>query len=515
MGEHNTGGNGAGSSTGAFEPLIIQGGMGVAISDWRLAKSVCVAGEMGVVSGTGIALVTTSRLQLGDPGGHVRRALEHFPHRPTAEALIERFYVEGGIPAGIPFKKPSMWALVPPRGLEAITAAAAFTEVWLAKEGHDGPVGINLLEKIQLPHLATLYGAMLAGVDAVIMGAGIPLQIPGSLDSLARHARTEYRVEVIGALREDDYHIAFEPEAVFPELPAACGPLKRPKFLAIVSSVLLARTFMKRASGYTDGFVVEMPTAGGHNAPPRGKMQLDERGEPIYGARDEVDLAAMAELGRPFWLAGGFGSPEGLESALKVGATGIQVGTLFAYCEESGMEPGLRAEVLSKALRGQAKVRTDPLASPTGYPFKVVDVPGTMAKPDVYAARPRLCDLGYLRSLYRKPDGSVGYRCSSEPIDDYIAKGGTAEDAEGRVCLCNALCATAGYANQRRNGYVEAPVVTSGDALAKLSHFVVPGAEEYRAANVIRWLRTGLQSDAAGAAPSADRVSAGAVTVGG
>ncbi len=69
------------------------------------------------------------------------------------------------------------------------------------------------------------------------------------------------------------------------------SPLTRPKFIAIVSSNTLATTMLKRANGRVDGFVVEGPTAGGHNAPPRGKLQFDEAGEAIYGERDKVDLA--------------------------------------------------------------------------------------------------------------------------------------------------------------------------------------------------------------------------------
>ncbi len=59
-----------------------------------------------------------------------------------------------------------------------------FVEVFLAREDHTNPVGINFLEKVQMPHLASIYGAMLAGVGYVLMGAGIPLHIPGVLDLL-------------------------------------------------------------------------------------------------------------------------------------------------------------------------------------------------------------------------------------------------------------------------------------------------------------------------------------------
>jgi len=88
-------------------------------------------------------------------------------------------------------------------------------------------------------------------------------------------------------------------------------PLRRPWFLAIIASNTLAITMVKKANGRVDGFIIEGPTAGGHNAPPRGKLQVNDIGEPIYGERDVVDLPKMCELGLPFWLAGGYGSAEG------------------------------------------------------------------------------------------------------------------------------------------------------------------------------------------------------------
>ena len=60
-------------------PIIIQGGMGVGVSGWRLARTVAETGQLGVVSGTALPLVLTRQLQLGDPGGHLARALAHFP----------------------------------------------------------------------------------------------------------------------------------------------------------------------------------------------------------------------------------------------------------------------------------------------------------------------------------------------------------------------------------------------------------------------------------------------------
>ena len=67
---------------------------------------------------------------------------------------------------------------------------------------------------------------------------------------------------------------------------------------------------LRRASGRVDGLVIETPTAGGHNAPPRGKLQLNAAGEPVYGERDRVNIEELRELGVPFWLAGGYGNAE-------------------------------------------------------------------------------------------------------------------------------------------------------------------------------------------------------------
>ena len=212
---------------------------------------------------------------------------------------------------------------------------------------------------------------------------------------------------------------------------------------------------------------------------------------PVYGERDRVDLGKLREIGLPFWLAGGRGTAEGLSDALASGAAGIQVGTAFAYCDESGLEAGTKDQVLRLAASGGAQVFTDPVASPTGFPFKVVQLEGTLSSAADYQARPRICDLGYLREPYRREDGTIGYRCASEPITHYIAKGGQEDSAQGRKCLCNALLADIGLA-QTRAGIAEKALLTSGDDVADIARFLPPGATSYRAAEVVaRLLATG------------------------
>ncbi len=469
-------------------PLIIQGGMGAAVSNWILARAVSQTGQLGVVSGTALGPVLARRLQLGDPGGHMHRALTRFPFSGVAARVLEAYFTPGGKPADAPFKLTALPTLRPARLLEELTVAANFVEVWLAKEGHAGPVGINFLEKIQLPTLPSLYGAMLAGVDYVLMGAGIPRAIPGVMDRLAKGEPVDLKIDVEGAAPGEEFRTHFDPRSFCEGMVSA---VKRPLFLGIVASATLAMTLAKKSSGHVDGFVVEGETAGGHNAPPRGPLQLSAKGEPVYGPRDVPELEKIRALGLPFWLAGSYGREGRLAEALQVGAAGIQVGTAFAFCEESGIHPELKARAIQLSREGHARVFTDPVASPTGFPFKVVQMEGTLSEAADYDARTRICDLGYLRHVYRKPDQTIGYRCPAEPVGDYLKKGGNLAETVGRKCLCNALMANVGLGQVASAQESEKALLTAGDDVAEIARFVPPGRDSYSASEVIRLLLAG------------------------
>lgn len=463
--------------------MIVQGGMGVAVSGWKLARAVARLGQMGVVSGVALDIVFVRRLQDGDPGGHLRHAMEAFPVDGVAERILDRYFVAGGKAAEDRYKSRPMGSLRPSRNLQDLLVMSNFVEVFLAKEGHNGLVGVNLLTKVEAPTIPSLYGAMLAGVDAVLMGAGIPRAIPNVLERLAAGDVAALPLDVKGADREERHLLRFDPAEY-------CGgdPIvpERPSFYPIISSAVLATMLSRNTT--VDGFVVEGPTAGGHNAPPRGKLRLSRGGEPIYGEKDVANLEAVAAVGLPFWLAGSYAEPHRLTEALAAGATGIQVGTAFAYCEESGFDPMLKAQVLAKSTAGAVHTYTDPQASPTGFPFKVVPIDDTMSEKPVYEKRTRVCDLGYLRSAYKRDDGTVGWRCPAEPVEDFVRKGGSEEETVGRKCVCNALLAGIGLGQIQRNGEYERPFVTSGDDVADVARFLPPGAETYRAADVIEYL---------------------------
>lgn len=465
--------------------------MGVAVSNWTLARAVSSQGQLGVVSGTGIDAVMVRRLQLGDEDGWIRRAFEAFPVPGVVDRILDRYFIEGGKAPDERFKPNLMGKLKPSRWLQDLLVVANFVEVWLAKHGHKSPVGINYLEKIQVPHLPSLYGAMLAGVDYVFMGAGIPRAIPGILDRLAEHRSVEMKIDLKSDKPGEEASVVFDPveygRGVLP-------PVERPKFIAIVSSHILATMLARRADSKVDGFVVEEPTAGGHNAPPRAKEGLNDRGEPIYGEKDVPDLEAFRELGLPFWMAGSWAHSKKLQEALSFGAAGVQVGTAFAYCEESGLEREVKERVLEESRRGRLGVFTNPIGSPTGFPFKEVRLAGTLTDESVYQNRVRVCDLGYLRTAYADENGKKGWRCPAEPVDDYVRKGGDVEDTVGRNCLCNALMSNIGLGQTKVDGSTEPALVTSGDDATQVARFLPDGASTYWAKDVIEELLKGTDA---------------------
>ncbi|MCA9321936.1 MAG: nitronate monooxygenase [Planctomycetes bacterium] len=466
-------------------PKIIQGGMGAGVSNWRLARAVARRGHLGVVSGTALDLIVSRRLQDGDSSHDMRRALDAFPVPAMAQRVLQRHFIAGGRDPEGPYRSKPLVGHEPSRDLVELIVIANFVEVWLAKEGHDGPVGINYLDKIQAPILPSIYGAMLAKVDVVTMGAGVPLAIPGVLDAFSVGDEAAVDLYWQSSSASTRPRLRFDPKTFFD---AEAPHLERPTFLPIVSSAILAAKFLRHAPTGIAGFVIETPLAGGHNAPPRGWRNVDPAVEPQYGPRDEPDLARFAALGLPFWLAGAYGHTRGLEAALARGAEGIQVGTLFAFCEESGVTDSIKRRVVAEALAGRSRVFTDPVASPTGFPFKVLRLEGTNSDPEIATARTRVCDLGYLREAFETPEGGVGWRCPGESFATWQRKGGQLEDAQGRKCLCNGLMANIGLAQRRPDGQRELPLLTSGDAIDRLRDFLPAGASSYRAQDVLDYL---------------------------
>lgn len=455
-------------------PRIIQGGMGINISNYHLASSVSMLGQQGTISGVTLERVLIRILQNGDLDGDIRRALSFFPFPKISEKILQKYFIEGGIKKLTPFKGVPFFSINPPASLIELVIAANFCMVWLAKEEHNNPVSINYLEKVSMPHIYAITGAMLAGVDFITMGAGIPIKIPPVIEAISKWETASYPIPVDGKDGKRFNHImSFDPKSFLGEKPFE---IKKPGFIPIISSNILAQKLLKELPvGDVYGFVVEEYFAGGHNAPPRNKID--------YGEKDFVNYEKLAEMGLPFWIGGKYASPEKLEWALSIGAKGIQAGSIFALCEDSGMDIMIRRSLRRLGYNQELNVKTDFRVSPTDYPFKVAQLPETLSEENVYNSRERVCSQGGLIVLYEKENGSIGYRCPSEPIDKYLSKGGKIEETVGRGCLCNGLLSTAGLGD-----FGEPPIVTMGDETIFLKRLMLNERDWYGAREAIDYL---------------------------
>ncbi|MCG8349305.1 MAG: nitronate monooxygenase [Chloroflexales bacterium] len=498
---------------------LIQGGMGVYVSNWRLAKAVAMArpgATVGTVSGTALDVVYVRLLQLGDPGGHARRALAAFDNAfgtGIGQTIYDRYFIDGGKAPDARFKNTPMQiirAQAPlmngsssapieaplhlPEDVIELLIATGFVEVWLAKEGHRGNIFINFLNKIELPLMYVLYGAMLADVDGVVVGAGNPDGLPARCSQLANHVAVTKQLAVLYQEAGEIFTLTFDPQQLYNGA-FTKKPLKRPAFLAIVALDGLVQALAASASEAPDGFIIEHHTAGGHNANPVGPRTMDDRGQPRYSEQDDPDLAAIRSVGLPFWLAGGYGSHAKLQEALAAGATGVQVGSTFALAEESGLRPDYRSAILKELSNGTddaTLVRTT-MFSPTGFAFKVVQLKDTLADQQVFENRRRVCDIGLLQQVgVSKPnaDGmrTIFQRCAAAPVAGYIHKRGLQRSTENRRCLCNGLlsCVGLGQVKQLHGVRMEEPaVVTLGDHLDGVRRLSRQGQTHYWATDVV------------------------------
>lgn len=498
---------------------LIQGGMGVYVSNWRLARAVAQAAPgvaVGTVSGTGLDMVHTRLLQLGDPGGHTRRALAALDERfgvDLGARVAERYFIPGGKAPSEPFRYSPTYTVraqdrsqsIPPwtpgsppvplsvdEHLVELLIATGFAEVWLAKEGHDGLIFINFLKKIDVPLTFFLYGAMLAGVDGVAVGAGNPDGLPALCTKLARHEAVNEPVHVLYSESGETFTLPFDPRSLLGGR-LATRELRRPAVLAIVSHQDAVQALASSARGAPDGFVIEHHTAGGHNANPRSSMTKDNRGQPLYSHLDEADTTLIRQAGLPFWLGGGFASHQRLRDAQAAGAQGIQAGSVFALAEESGLRADLRAAIFRKLREGADDLVRTTTHSPTGFAFKVAQLDDTVSDPNVYAARRRACDLGGLqqRALSKPgPDGrrQIYGRCPAEPVAAFVAKRGLEANTHDRRCLCNGLVSAVGFAQVLRKdgGWTEEPaIVTLGNDLAGVRRLSRSGQARYYARDAV------------------------------
>ena len=244
---------------------IVQGGMGVGVSAHRLAGSVAALGAMGTIASVDL-----------------RR------HHPD---LMERTRsLEPGVEATERAK----------RAINAANLEALEREIRGARDlsGGRGVIALNIMRAVG-EYAPSVKRALECGVDALVVGAGLPLDLP---DLASEHPRT----------------------LLIPILSDARG------------IQLLVRKWERRRRA-PDAIIVEHPRlAGGH----LGAARVADLGDPRFDFENVIPqaldfLRASGLEGRvPLIAAGGIRTHADIVRLQGLGAAAVQLGTPFAVTRE-------------------------------------------------------------------------------------------------------------------------------------------------------------------------------------
>ncbi|MBT9567591.1 MAG: nitronate monooxygenase [Thiobacillus sp.] len=273
---------------------IVQGGMGVGISAHRLAGTVAQAGGVGTIASID---------------------LRHHHADLSAQAKHCRDKDE--------LNRLNLIAL--DREIKAALELAA---------GH-GLVAVNVMKAVT-EHPALVRQACASGAQAIVMGAGLPLDLPEMTE-------------------------AYPDVALIPILSDARGV-----------AILLKKWVRK--GRLPDAIVIEHPLyAGGHLGAPNPAELANERfnfAEALPGIFKVFDDLGIARGQIPVIVGGGINSHEKLLAALALGASAVQLGTPFAVSEEGDAHPNFK-HVLADA-RPEDIVT---FMSVAGLPARAVNTP--------------------------------------------------------------------------------------------------------------------------------------------
>jgi nitronate monooxygenase len=249
---------------------VVQGGMGVGVSAHRLAGSVARAGALGTISSVELRQHHPDLLAL-DHGERDKELIDH-----TNLVALDR----------------------------EVRAA-------LALAGGRGAVAVNVMKAVN-QHADYVRQSCESGAHAIVMGAGLPLDLP-------------------------DLTSGFPHVALIPILSEARG----------VGIVL--RKWMRK-NRLPDAIVIENPRyAGGHLGATRLEDVADRRYdfapvlEGVFKLFDELDTGRI-----PVIVAGGIHTHEQVRALLALGASAVQLGTPFAVTEEGDAHPEFK-RVLAEA----------------------------------------------------------------------------------------------------------------------------------------------------------------------
>src|SRR3569833_2666083 len=302
-------------------PRLIQAGMGVRISSATLANTTSRLGALGVVSSIGLRHIVVNEVRAGNV--ETIDIARSFPVKSYVDDLLE--FAPGGPrnnqPPPIDNPDPGKSEL--PKRLSVI---AAFIEVTRAKSGHRGMIGVNVMWKSAVTALPSIYGSMLADVDVLLCGAGVPMELPDIVRKIRGGIDKEKQPQ---HNTETNARLSISADGTSQLLTS----MPSPKLIPILSNFAFPKRIVdiwerEYDGARPDAFVLENHAAGGHNAPPRNKQSFAEQDE-LRAYFDKV-----RDLGVPVYVAGGGSSREDFEYWIDRGAYGMQIGSRFALCEE-------------------------------------------------------------------------------------------------------------------------------------------------------------------------------------
>jgi len=311
---------------------IIQGGMGVGVSLHPLAQAVAREGGLGIVSSACIDRLVSKRT-----------------------------------------------------GKKVNTYEAVYEEISLSKI-KGGFTGINIMGALARDFNDSVKGALDAGADAIISGAGLPLNLP------------------------------------------AIQPPKDTALIPIVSSARALEIICKKWEklGYRpDAVVLEGPLAGGHLG--FRIDQVDLESNKLENLFPPVKDMAMKFGDFPVIVAGGIYTHQDIRQFMSKGADGVQMGTRFLATEESSATEAYKQAVV-QATDEDIVVAHRP-GSPCGLPFRVIKQ-SPMYVSSLRQLRKPKCDKGYV--LMKDAEGQFTVCPAKGDNKDYF-------------CICNGLLSSAGY----------------------------------------------------------------------
>lgn len=276
---------------------IVQGGMGIGISGNRLAGSVASAGGVG----------TLSSVDLRRHHDDLMDETRELPPGQAAKDGINRANLEA-------------------MGRE-IRAARART-------GGHGLLAINVMRAVS-EYAANVVKALECGIDAVVVGAGLPLDLP---DLAQDHPQA----------------------ALIPILSDARG-------------VQLLVKKWERKKRLPDAIIIEHPRlAGGH----LGAAKIADLGDPRFDFHNVLPQVrqffkdAGYEKQIPLIAAGGIQSWDDITRVQALGADAVQLGTAFAVTEESDAHPEFKRTLAEAKLEDIVE-----FTSVAGLPARAVATP--------------------------------------------------------------------------------------------------------------------------------------------